>query len=83
MGAAAWDGFLNDQDNWPAASRAEASKGSVTTARDTLGDRTFIKHKRMSPEERHLQILQAAACDRVRHTQHLRKRTDYQATGGS
>ena len=60
MGAAAWDGFLNDQDNWPAASRAEASKGSMTTARDTLGDRTFIKRKRMSQEERHLQILQAA-----------------------
>ena len=57
MGAAAWDGFLNDQDNWPAASRAEASKGSMTTARDTLGDRTFIKRKRMSQEERHLQIL--------------------------
>ena len=60
MSATVWDGFLKDQDNWPAVSRAEASKSNVTTARDTLDDKTFVKRKRMSREERHLQILQAA-----------------------
>lgn len=59
MSVAAWDGFLNDQSNWPAASRIGNATGA-TTARDTLGDKTFVKHKRMSQEERHLQILQAA-----------------------
>ena len=51
--------FLNDQSNWPAASRIGNATGA-TTARDTLGDKTFVKRKRMSQEERHLQILQAA-----------------------
>ena len=59
MSVAAWDGFLNDQSNWPAASRIGNATGA-TTARDTLGDKTFVKRKRMSQEERHLQILQAA-----------------------
>lgn len=57
MSVAAWDGFLNDQSNWPAASRIGNATGA-TTARDTLGDKTFVKRKRMSQEERHLQILQ-------------------------
>ena len=56
MSVAAWDGFLNDQSNWPAASRIGNATGA-TTARDTLGDKTFVKRKRMSQEERHLQIL--------------------------
>ena len=52
MSVAAWDGFLNDQSNWPAASRIGNATGA-TTARDTLGDKTFVKRKRMSQEERH------------------------------
>ena len=59
MSVAAWDGFLYDQSNWPAAARIGNATGA-TTARDTLGDKTFVKRKRMSQEERHLQILQAA-----------------------
>ena len=55
MSVAAWDGFLNDQSNWPAASRIGNATGA-TTARDTLGDKTFVKRKRMSQEERHLII---------------------------
>ena len=35
MSVAAWDGFLNDQSNWPAASRIGNATGA-TTARDTL-----------------------------------------------
>ena len=49
MSVAAWDGFLNDQSNWPAASRIGNATGA-TTARDTLGDKTFVKRKRMSQE---------------------------------
>ena len=53
---AGWPGSTMD---WPAASRIGNATGA-TTARDTLGDKTFVKRKRMSQEERHLQILQAA-----------------------
>ena len=56
MPLAAWERFLDGQDSWPAASRATEQ----TTARDTTSATTFVKRKRMSPEERHLQIMQAA-----------------------
>ena len=56
MTVAAWERFLDDQDSWPAASRATEQ----ATVRDTTSATTFKKRKRMSPEERHLQIIQAA-----------------------
>ena len=60
MSIAAWDSFLNDQDSWPPASRTKDSDNRTTTPRDTLADTTFVKRKRMSREERRVQILQAA-----------------------
>lgn len=56
MPVAAWEHFLDDQSSWPAASRV----GEGATARDTTSGTTFTKRKRMSQEERHLQILRAA-----------------------
>lgn len=52
------DGFLNDRAT--AGRLTHRQRYGATTARDTLGDKTFVKRKRMSQEERHLQILQAA-----------------------
>lgn len=60
MSVAAWDRFLQEQDSWPAASRVNDSPSYMPQARNTLADKTFEKKKRMSQEERHLQILQAA-----------------------
>lgn len=56
MAVEIWNRFLDDQANWPAASRTT----SEATVRDTTAGTTFEKRKRMSPEERHLQIMQAA-----------------------
>lgn len=56
MSVPTWEHFLNNQSSWPAASRTTGG----TAARDTTSGTTFAKRKRMSPEERHLQILQAA-----------------------
>lgn len=56
MRVAAWEHFLNDQSSWPAVSRVTEG----TAPRDTTSGTTFTKRKRMSQEERHLQILQAA-----------------------
>lgn len=56
MSLPTWHRFLDEQSTWPLASHATTE----TTARDTTSARTFTKHKRMSQEERHLQILQAA-----------------------
>lgn len=60
MSVAAWNRFLQEQDNWPAASQVNDSASYGTQARNALAGRTFEKKKRMSQEERHLQILQAA-----------------------
>ena len=60
MSVAAWNRFLQEQDNWPAASRVNSSTPYSIQARNALADKTFEKKKRMSQEERHLQILQAA-----------------------
>ena len=60
MSVAAWNRFLQEQDNWPAASQVNDSVSYGTQARNALAGRTFEKKKRMSQEERHLQILQAA-----------------------
>lgn len=59
MSVAAWNRFLQEQDNWPAASQVNDSASYGTQARNAPAGRTFEK-KRMSQEERHLQILQAA-----------------------
>ncbi|MBT1161967.1 TetR/AcrR family transcriptional regulator [Bifidobacterium sp. SO1] len=56
MTVAAWERFLNDEASWPAASRTTEH----AMVRDTTSGTTFTKRKRMSPEERHLQIMQAA-----------------------
>lgn len=56
MSVAAWEQFLNDQNSWPAASRTTLQP----MVRDTTSGTTFEKRKRMSPEERHLQIMHAA-----------------------
>lgn len=52
----AWQQFLDAQDSWPLASQAL----NTTKVRDTTADTVFTKRKRMTPEERHAQILQAA-----------------------
>ena len=56
MSVAAWSQFLEAQSG----SGPDTSSTSIT-ARDTTSKKTFEKRKRMSQEERHLQILQAAA----------------------
>ena len=56
MSVAAWEQFLNDQNSWPAASRTTLQP----MVRNTTSGTTFEKRKRMSPEERHLQIMHAA-----------------------
>lgn len=56
MTVPAWHRFLDEQASWPAASQV----GEGTEARDTTSGTTFTKRKRMSQEERHLQILRAA-----------------------
>ncbi len=60
MSVAAWNRFLDEQSNWPEASQVNESASYGTTARNALAGKTFEKRKRMSQEERHLQILQAA-----------------------
>lgn len=57
MRIAAWEQLLNDQSQWPEAART----GKEGTARDTTSGTTFAKRRRMNPDERHRQILQAAA----------------------
>ena len=59
MSVAAWDGFLNDQSNWPAASRIGNATGA-TTARDTLGDKTFVIHS--FPTRRSSDLIGRASC---------------------
>ena len=56
MTVAAWERFLNDQSSWPVVSRTTEQ----SMVRNTTSGTTFEKRKRMSPEERHLQIMQAA-----------------------
>ena len=56
MSVTAWSQFLEAQSG----SGPDTSSTSIT-ARDTTSKKTFEKRKRMSQEERHLQILQAAA----------------------
>ncbi|OZG61753.1 TetR family transcriptional regulator [Bifidobacterium lemurum] len=56
MVVAAWEKFRREPTNWSAASRSDVD----TVARDVTGGRTFVKRKRMTQEERHLQILKAA-----------------------
>lgn len=56
MTVAAWKQFLDDESSWPAASRTTEH----AIVRDTTSATTFVKRKRMSPEERHLQIMRAA-----------------------
>ena len=60
MSVAAWNRFLQEQDIWPAASRVNSPTPYAVQARNALAGKTFEKKKRMSQEERHLQILQAA-----------------------
>ncbi|NMM94934.1 TetR/AcrR family transcriptional regulator [Bifidobacterium oedipodis] len=57
MTAAVWEPFLDKPTNWSAASNGDAE---ATVARDVTAGKTFVKRKRMTPEERHLQILEAA-----------------------
>lgn len=52
----AWQRFTEEQNSWPKASRTVPD----TSARNAASGKTFVKRKRMSPEERHLQIVQAA-----------------------
>lgn len=56
MTLAAWARFLDDQDSWPKASQVAPG----TSARDATSGTTFTKRKRMSQEERRLQIVRAA-----------------------
>lgn len=52
----AWQRFTEEQDSWPKASRTTDDN----SARNAASGKTFEKRKRMSQEERRLQIVQAA-----------------------
>lgn len=56
MLVSAWTQFQDEPTNWSSASRSDVD----TVARDVSAGRTFVKRKRMTQEERHLQILDAA-----------------------
>lgn len=56
MVVAAWNAFLDEGTNRQSASRTAVN----AVARDVSAGKTFEKRKRMTPEERHLQILEAA-----------------------
>ena len=56
MRITAWQQFLDDQSDWPTASQVRDNGA----ARDTTSGTIFAHRRRMDPQKRHRQILQAA-----------------------